>query len=109
MFVAAFILLARLRSSLPQAARIGSITYPLYLLHQVIGLLAIQRLEPLVGKWAAVILTTAGAVAVALFVAEFVEKPLRPFARGIAGRLVAPVAYFERLMAGQAPQRSRAT
>jgi peptidoglycan/LPS O-acetylase OafA/YrhL len=109
LFVAAFVLLARLRPSLPQAARIGSITYPLYLLHQVIGLLAIQWLEPLVGKWVAVILTTAGAVAVALFVAEFVEKPLRPFARGIAERLVAPVAYFERVLAGQAPRWSRAT
>jgi peptidoglycan/LPS O-acetylase OafA/YrhL len=109
LFVAAFVLLARLRPSLPQAARIGSITYPLYLLHAVSGLLAIQWLEPRIGRWAAVIVTTGGVVAVALLVAEFVEGPLRPSSRGIADRLVAPVTYFERLVAGLGPRWRRAT
>lgn len=56
---------------------VGGLTYPLYLLHQNIGYLAINRIAPATGAWQASLLVAAGMVALAWVIWRFVELPLR--------------------------------
>jgi peptidoglycan/LPS O-acetylase OafA/YrhL len=94
-FVALFLLFGRWGPRLPYAKRLGALTYPLYLLHQVIGLILIAALAPLVGKWAAAVLTFAAMLAGAWFVSEYVEARLGPVWKRLAGGLTAPIAVLE--------------
>lgn len=97
-FVGLFLVLGRWGPRLPFARRLGALTYPLYLLHQVVGLILIAALAPVVGKWAAAALTLAAMLAGAWFVSEFVEARLGPVWKRLAGRLIAPVAVIENRM-----------
>jgi peptidoglycan/LPS O-acetylase OafA/YrhL len=65
---------------------LGGLTYPLYLLHQNIGYLALNALAPHLGRWPALALVTAAMLAAALFVCRFVEMPARkPLIRVLTG------------------------
>lgn len=56
---------------------LGGLTYPLYLLHQNAGYLALNALTPRVGAPAALGLVLAGALALSFLVCRFIEQPLR--------------------------------
>jgi len=55
---------------------LGALTYPLYLLHQNIGVLLIHAMEPAWGKWVATGVTTAVMCGVAYLVSRYVERPV---------------------------------
>lgn len=59
------------------AFAVGGLTYPLYLLHQNVGYVAIDHLVPVVGRWAAVGIVTVAMILVAWAVWRFVEPPIR--------------------------------
>lgn len=71
---------------------LGGLTYPLYLLHQNIGYVAIGSIAPMVGTWGAFALVTALMLTASWAVWRFVETPARraiirisaPYADGIA-------------------------
>lgn len=66
----------------------GALTYPLYLIHQGIGLAIIYRLSPVVPAYALLVLLVAGMLAAAFLIHFLVEKPLRPLLkRGLASGL----------------------
>jgi peptidoglycan/LPS O-acetylase OafA/YrhL len=108
-FAAAFVALGRRRPSLPWAGRLGALTYPLYLLHQVIGLIAIAALVPAIGKWPAVVSVSLVMIGLAWCVSEFVERRAKPLWRALAGRLVAPIAWAENAVAARQQAWSGAT
>jgi peptidoglycan/LPS O-acetylase OafA/YrhL len=56
---------------------LGGLTYPLYLLHQNIGYLALNALSPHLGRWTALAAVTGGMLAAAWLVCRFVETPVR--------------------------------
>lgn len=56
---------------------LGGLTYPLYLLHQNIGYVAINALTPSVGRWIAVISVTIVALVASWAIWRFGEKPAR--------------------------------
>lgn len=56
---------------------LGGLTYPTYLVHQHIGYLGLQRLSPLLGRWPALLIVTAGCVALAWLVYAHLEPGLR--------------------------------
>ena len=81
-----FLFALQLRTTLPAwrwLAIAGGLTYPLYLLHQNLGYLALERLAPALGAWGAIALTTAGMIAAALLVTLVFDPP----ARRAVGRL----------------------
>ncbi len=67
---------------------LGGMTYPLYLLHQNIGYLAIEQIEPFTGKPAAMISTTLFMIAASLIVWGYIEPTGRRIVRTVltAGR-----------------------
>lgn len=70
----------RWRSMVPANATVlmlGGLTYPLYLLHQHIGFIAINRLAPAVGKWPAAALVLLLMMVLSWCVWRFVETPSR--------------------------------
>lgn len=105
LFTGLFLWLMRARPRLPHAARIGGITYPLYLLHQMIGYIAIDALHPSIGAWPAFAVVTLAMILLAMAVNEFVERRLKGFWRAVALRLFAPVAAIERRMQAAASER----
>ncbi len=68
----------RLRA-VPWMTAAGALTYPLYLLHQHIGYIALNRLTPAIGRWEAFALAVAGLIAISWLIARFVELPARRF------------------------------
>jgi peptidoglycan/LPS O-acetylase OafA/YrhL len=56
---------------------LGGLTYPLYLLHQNIGYLALDALAPQLDRWSALTLVTSAIVAAAWLICRFVETPVR--------------------------------
>ncbi len=81
-----------LRHRVPSSATVmmlGGLTYPLYLLHQHVGYIAINRLEPLVGRWLAALFTLAAILLVSGLVWRFVERPGRRAIMGAGKKLVA--------------------
>jgi peptidoglycan/LPS O-acetylase OafA/YrhL len=54
----------------------GALTYPLYLLHQVIGLTVIKVLHPYLNPWATLGLTVAGLMLLAYLVHRLWERPV---------------------------------
>lgn len=56
---------------------LGGLTYPLYLLHQNIGYVAINAVAPSAGRWAAVAAVTVVALVVSWVIWQFGEKPAR--------------------------------
>lgn len=85
----------------PGILMLGGLTYPLYLLHQNIGYIAINHLSPLVGKWPAAGLVLGFMLVLSWSVWRFIETPSRraivsvltPLAERIRSRLTgAPVS-----------------
>jgi len=60
-------------------AMLGGLTYPLYLLHQDIGYVAIDALAPFIGKWSAALLVTAAMIVLSFAVWRYIERPARPY------------------------------
>ena len=61
----------------PWLLTLGALTYPLYLLHQNIGYIVLERLAPLTGKHAALAVTVAGALLLAWAVDRWWDRPVR--------------------------------
>ena len=59
------------------ALALGGLTYPLYLLHQNIGYVAIDFAAPYIGKWPAAILAAIFMVALSFAVWKWLEAPAR--------------------------------
>jgi peptidoglycan/LPS O-acetylase OafA/YrhL len=57
----------------PLVLAIGGLTYPLYLLHQNAGYIGLARLEPVIGKWPALLVVIAAIFAAAYAVWRFAE------------------------------------
>lgn len=82
----------------PWLLALGALTYPLYLLHQHLGYIAMDRLAPVLdalapgaGRYAALALVMAGAVALAWAVERCLERPMRRLLRQAIEALLAPV------------------
>ena len=58
---------------------LGGLTYPLYLLHQNVGYVAIDALTPLVGRWAAAVLVIVGLVLAAWGIWRLAERPAQRY------------------------------
>jgi peptidoglycan/LPS O-acetylase OafA/YrhL len=71
---------------------LGALTFPLYLLHQNIGIILMQRLEGHLSRYAALGLVTGLALAAAYLVNRFVEIPGAPRLRAFSSRIFAMVA-----------------
>lgn len=56
---------------------LGGLTYPLYLLHQHIGYVAINATAPVLGKWSAAALVAATMLALSWLIWRWIETPLR--------------------------------
>ena len=63
--------------SSPTILMLGGLTYPLYLLHQHIGYIAINRLAPLIGNWPAAGLVVLMMLVLSWSVWRFIESPSR--------------------------------
>jgi peptidoglycan/LPS O-acetylase OafA/YrhL len=80
----AAILARRLVAPSPLVLMLGGLTYPLYLLHQNVGYVAINRLAPHAGPWMAAALTLAVVLAMSWIAWRYVETPLRrPLAQAL--------------------------
>ncbi|WP_274629039.1 acyltransferase family protein [Arvimicrobium flavum] len=94
LLVAAIVLRDRVASTATVLA-LGSLTYPLYLLHQNIGYVAIGSLAPKLGAWTAALATLLVMLLLSWAVWRFVERPVRrgllaalgPLADRLAGRI----------------------
>jgi peptidoglycan/LPS O-acetylase OafA/YrhL len=73
---------------------LGAISYPLYLLHQHIGYIALNRLAAPVGGFTALMIVTLGVIVLAALVWAGVEKPLRSPLRRALLSLVERVTRF---------------
>lgn len=63
----------------------GGLTYPLYLIHQEVGITIIARLSPAVPAYAVLTLVAVGMLGAAFLIHTLVEKPLTPLLkRGLA-------------------------
>lgn len=69
------------------AAAAGALTYPLYLLHQNVGYLAINALVPAIGRWGAALFTIVVMFALAYGVWRFAERPVQRAIRHWLSRL----------------------
>lgn len=66
---------------------LGGVTYPLYLLHQNIGYVAINALTPSAGRWAAFAVVTVAALVISWAIWQFAEKPARKILISFLARL----------------------
>lgn len=83
---------------------LGGLTYPLYLLHQEIGYLAINTATPLVGKWFAAFVCVTLMLFVSWAIWRGCERPAQLLLRIWLGRaVVAGLARFRRVSAGAQP------
>ena len=71
----------------PTILALGGLTYPLYLLHQNIGYVAIERLAPLIGRWEAALALTIVMIVVSLAIFSFFETPARRATARLATKL----------------------
>jgi len=89
-FVGAILLRSALRPS-PAILMLGGLTYPLYLLHQFVGYILLNRLAPHLGRHAALGIVLVGMLFASYAVWRFAEVPIRkPLVlalRTAAGRL----------------------
>lgn len=72
--------------SVPAISYLGVLSYPLYLVHQDVGLLAIEVLKPALGQPAAALLVTVLIVALAAVIHPFVVWLTTVFRRGFPSR-----------------------
>lgn len=74
---------------------LGGLTYPLYLLHQKIGYIAINSAAPLVGKWAAALGCVALMVLLSWVIWQYFERPAQRRVKAwIGGALDTALARF---------------
>ncbi|TGQ72587.1 acyltransferase [Mesorhizobium sp. M00.F.Ca.ET.186.01.1.1] len=85
--VAAILLRDRVRASALTLA-LGALTYPLYLLHQNIGYLAINAAAPLAGKWLAAFGSIALLLVTSWAVWRYLERPAQRLLKIWLGRAV---------------------
>jgi len=71
-----------------RAAILGALTYPLYLLHQNIGYMAINTLQPWLGPWVATALTTLAVCVLAWAVHVLWENPVSSTMKNAARKLL---------------------
>jgi peptidoglycan/LPS O-acetylase OafA/YrhL len=95
---ALFLLMRERTIELPGAQRIGSLTYPLYLLHFHVGIVLMRLLAiDESNKWWVLAAVVAILVAASLVIDDIVEFRMRPFWRRLFGATLArPVAWIER-------------
>lgn len=67
----------RIRLEFPFLAKLGDLTYPLYLIHQIAGFLLLYALYRFVPPLPLAIGLCLFMIGLAYFIAEFGEKPLR--------------------------------
>lgn len=80
----AAVALRRFVAPTPLILALGGLTYPLYLLHQNIGYVAINELSPLTGKWTAFAATATVMLIASWLVCRYIEKPMRKaFTKGL--------------------------
>ena len=87
MLVAAVVAGRRLVAS-PLLLAAGGLTYPLYLIHQNLGYLAIDASAPWLGRWGALAATTLTTILVAWAIWRFLEPPGRRAARRLGESLL---------------------
>ena len=73
----------------PWLVTLGALTYPLYLLHQNIGYIVLERLSPMVGRHAALVVTVAAALIAAWAITRFFDAPARRALRRLIASLLA--------------------
>jgi peptidoglycan/LPS O-acetylase OafA/YrhL len=73
---------------------LGGVTYPLYLLHQNIGYMAIEALSPTAGRWTAAGVVLVGMLAVSFFVWRLIETPARKSIVRLLASLAEPSTWF---------------
>lgn len=98
-FFSLFLVLGRSAGRWPLAQPLGALTYPLYLLHNVLGYLVIVRLSPALGVDGAVLVTAALMIASAWFVARFVEQVPRRLWTRLAVVAASPIGWLETRLA----------
>ncbi len=84
-------------ASSPLILMLGGLTYPLYLLHQHIGYIALDAVSPLLGSWGAFAAITAVLLILSWIIWRFIETPARkaimgfliPYADMVSQRFVA--------------------
>ncbi len=76
MLIAAVLLRAKVSPTRLSLA-LGGLTYPLYLLHQHIGYVAINTTAPVFGRWLAAALVAAAMLALSWLIWRWIETPLR--------------------------------
>lgn len=86
--VIAAIGLRRFVPATPTALALGGLTYPLYLLHQNIGYVAIDAVAPHIGRWPAALGVTLLTLALSFAVWRWLETPARRATSGILKRLL---------------------
>ena len=75
---------------------LGGVTYPLYLLHQNIGYMAIEALSPTAGRWTAAGMVLVGMLATSFFIWRFIETPARKSIVRLLAPLAEPSTWFRR-------------
>ena len=87
------LLASRHIAATPLVLALGGITYPLYLLHQNAGFVTLGRLEPLIGRWPALVVVVIAVAALAWAVWRFAEPAgraiMKPALAAIEGNVVA--------------------
>lgn len=82
----------------PWLVLLGSLTYPLYLIHSNIGYVAYQRLAPFVGRWLLLLLLVGSMLGLAYLIHALVERKLSKVLKRVVHALLrrltpAPLAY----------------
>jgi peptidoglycan/LPS O-acetylase OafA/YrhL len=75
---------------LPQArfwAMLGALTYPLYLLHNMVGRVILWELEPHIGPWGRLLIVSAIVYALAWVCARWIEPAVRDGIAALLDRL----------------------
>ena len=100
LFVAALWLGSRMTAS-SHVLMLGGLTYPLYLLHQNIGYVALDALSPSIGRWPALTLTIATVIVAAWIVWRFIE----PAGRRLVSHVLGQLETRSRMVLGQLASR----
>lgn len=88
----------------PAILMLGGLTYPLYLLHQHLGYIAINRLAPVIGKWPAAGLVLLTMLVLSWSIWRFVETPSRRRIIGLLNSLAERIrARFSGTVVSTAP------
>lgn len=95
-FFLVFIVMGQVQMRLPLGKRIGSLTYPLYLSHQSIGLIVMGWMAAYIGQWGALVSVAAIMIIFSAVIAVFVEERPRRYWKALAAKAVSPLVWAER-------------